>query len=229
MACLPKNFFAGRLDTENSGAEINPVEIKRENLVLGVTRLQIDRQHRFLDFALESAAGREEQILGELLGEGRTALHHMPRHHVGDAGARHADGIKTEMIAEAAVFNRDEGVGDIVRQVFGLDHLALCQAAAGDLIAVIVQDGDVACWPGGKQIFDIGQFGEKMRIENRPENRPPDQQQAEDKRPGGFAFAWRRRVIIVAIAPRLRVCRMTFSRADAWPCPLYRTARVNGG
>ena len=74
--------------------------------------------------------GVEEQILGKLLGEGRTALHHMPGHHVGKAGPRHADGIKPEMIAEAAVLDGDKGVGHIGGQVCDLDHLRPASARA---------------------------------------------------------------------------------------------------
>ena len=79
---LAEEFLRRRLDAENAGAEIDAVEIEREDLVLGVARLQIEREHRFLHLALEGAAGIEEQILGQLLGQGRAALHHMARHHV---------------------------------------------------------------------------------------------------------------------------------------------------
>ena len=199
IGMLAEEFFAGCFDAENPGAEINTVEIEGEDLILGITRLQIHRQHRFLRLAVEGTAGREEQVLGQLLRQGRAALHHMSRRHVGNAGADHADGIKTEMFAEAAILNGDKGVGDIGGKIRDLDHLALGQSAPCNQPSVIVQDGDVACRPGGQKIFDVRQVGKKIRIEDRAENRAPGEQHHQHKRPGGLAL-WRRlrRIIVVA-------------------------------
>ena len=90
-----------------------------------------------------------------------------------NAGARQADGIDAEMGAEAAVLDGDEGVGDIVGQVFDLDHRALRQAAPRDQAAAIVQDGDVLRRAGDHQIAHIGQAGKEMRKEHaRRRSRP---------------------------------------------------------
>ena len=175
--------------------------------------------------------GVEEQIFGKLLGEGRAALHHMARHHVGDSGPRHADGIEPEMFAKAAVLDGDEGVGNIGGQVLDLDHLALGQAAPRDQAAAIVQDGDIARRPRGEKIFDIRQVGKKMRIEDRAENRAPGQQHDQHKGPGRFGFAaaaGARRLRRGARGRAARRLAAFVGRAGALPCPFYRTQRVNG-
>src|SRR6185503_12623512 len=120
------------LDAERAGAEINAVEIKREDLVLRVARLQIERECRFLCLALEGALGIEEKVLCKLLGQRRTALHDMSSRHVLDGCTSHADGIDTHMIAETPVLDRYEGVGHIMRHLLHGDHRTLRQAAARD-------------------------------------------------------------------------------------------------
>ena len=57
------------LDAEDAGAEIDAIEIEREDLVLGIARLEIKREHRFLELAVEGAAGAQKKILGKLLSQ----------------------------------------------------------------------------------------------------------------------------------------------------------------
>ena len=136
---LAEEALRRRLDAEHAGAEIDAVEIEREDLVLRVARLQIEREHRLLRLALEGAAGIEEQVLGELLGQGRAALDDVAGRHVLDRGAPQSDGIEAQMIAEAAVLDGDEGVGHVVRQRVHVDHGALRQPAARDQTALVVE------------------------------------------------------------------------------------------
>ncbi len=71
---LGKEAFRRGPEPINTGAEIEAVQIQRQDLVLAVASLQIDREDRLLHLAAEGAVGLEEQILGELLGERRSAL-----------------------------------------------------------------------------------------------------------------------------------------------------------
>ena len=114
-----------RVDSIDTGAEINAVEIESEDLVLGVTRLQIQREHRFLNLAFERAVGIQKQILRQLLRQGRSALAHMSGDHVFERGATETDGIKTEVGAKATVLDGNEGVGHEVRQLRNIDARAL--------------------------------------------------------------------------------------------------------
>ena len=94
---LAEEFLRRRLDAEHAGAEIDAVQVQSEDLVLAVAPLQIQRQHGLLHFAVEGAARAEEQVLGQLLGDGGTALHDMAAHHVLQRRARQSDGIDTQM------------------------------------------------------------------------------------------------------------------------------------
>src|SRR5262252_9247614 len=66
-----------RIDAEGAAAEIGAVEIEFENLVLRQPYLEPQREERFLDFALDGALVRQEQVLGQLLADGGTALHQL--------------------------------------------------------------------------------------------------------------------------------------------------------
>ena len=57
-----------RLHAGRARAEIDPVQIHLQDLVLGELRLQPERQHRFLDLALDRLVGCQKDVLGELLG-----------------------------------------------------------------------------------------------------------------------------------------------------------------
>jgi hypothetical protein len=57
--------LCGGFNAIGAGAEIDPVEVKFENLVLGVFALQPDREFRFLQLALDGALLGQEQVLGE--------------------------------------------------------------------------------------------------------------------------------------------------------------------
>ena len=76
------------LDPMRSGAEIDPVQVNREDLVLAEPVFQPQCQQQLLDLALQGALGGEEQVLGDLLGDGAAPLHDAPGAGVGHGGAR---------------------------------------------------------------------------------------------------------------------------------------------
>ena len=101
VGAMAEEGAAGGIDAIGAAAEINPVEIELEDLVLGEFALKRERQHRFPDLAAEGAAVGQEDVAGELLGDGRSALApaaglepHLER-------ARDADRVDAEMAAEA--------------------------------------------------------------------------------------------------------------------------------
>ena len=65
------------IDAIGAGAEIDPVEIDFEDLVLGEAVLEPQRQQGFADLAAEAPFRRQEQVLGELLGDRAAALDDM--------------------------------------------------------------------------------------------------------------------------------------------------------
>ena len=61
-------------DAVGAEAEIDLVEIELEDLLLGIGALDLEREQRFLDLALERDLVGQKEVLGDLLGDGRGAL-----------------------------------------------------------------------------------------------------------------------------------------------------------
>ncbi len=96
-----------RVDAIGPGAEIDPVEVDFEELVLGEAVLEPQRQQRFADLAGDVPLRRQEHDLGELLGDRAAALDDLPGAQIDQRGARQPKGIDAEMAVEAAVLGRD--------------------------------------------------------------------------------------------------------------------------
>ncbi len=84
---LAKIALRRRLDPVGARAEIDPVEIEFEDLGLGELVLEPYRQHHFLELAHHVALGRQKQVLGKLLRDGRAALRDAAMQHVRQHGA----------------------------------------------------------------------------------------------------------------------------------------------
>ena len=228
---LAEEFLRCRFQAIQAGAEIDLVEIQAQDLILGVAGLQIDGERRFLKFSLIGAAGREEQILGQLLRQGRAALHHAARRHVAHGGARQAEGIDAEMAAEAAILDGDEGVHDIVGQVGNRHGLALGQTAPRDQAAMIVEQGDILRRGGRHQIAHIGQAGNEMREDHRAEDQAPDREHDDDIGPAALAAGNRLRRGRIVIERRGRAAtagrfaRRLSSGFFGWRLPHRRNVR----
>ena len=108
----------GRGDAIGAEAEIDFVEIEFEDFLLRIGALDAQRQQRFLDLALERHLIVQQEVLGDLLGDGRGALRPPPAAVVLDiehAGANDAVNVDARMVIEILVLRRHEGVGDELR------------------------------------------------------------------------------------------------------------------
>ena len=117
---LPRRFsevaLCGAFHAVGAGAEIDTVEIKLKDLRLGEFVLEPEREHHFLRLARDRALLRQEQILGELLGDGRSALRGAATQDVGDHGAQDSQRVDAVMGIEAAILDGDERLGHVIRQ-----------------------------------------------------------------------------------------------------------------
>ena len=104
--------------------------------------LQPEREYHFLQLALQGAVGRQEQVLGQLLGERRAALHDAPRTVVGVHRPQQTYRVDTIVAAEAPVLDGDEGIGHIVGQVGDAHLVAVEGALLGQHRTVIGKDHD---------------------------------------------------------------------------------------
>ena len=104
-----------RGDPVGAEAEIDFVEIELEDFFLRVGALDAQRQERFLDLALERHLVGQQEVLGDLLRDGRGALRPAAGAVILDveqAGAADAVNVDAGMLVEVLVFGGDEGVGD---------------------------------------------------------------------------------------------------------------------
>ncbi|MNQ68085.1 hypothetical protein D3C85_826290 [compost metagenome] len=176
VRALVEIALRGRLDAIGAGAEIDPVQIEGEDFLLGELHLQPDGQHQLLNLALQILVRRQEQVLGQLLGDGRAALHHAPGLEVQGHGPAHADGIETGMVIEAPVLDGDEGGGDIVGQGVQIDRRRHLGAAHRDQGAGAVQIGDRGLALDVVQGRGVGQVAREDGEEDDREDQAPDGQ-----------------------------------------------------
>jgi hypothetical protein len=130
------------LDAIGAGPEIDAVQIQFQDLALGIFALQPQRELGLLQLARQRALLGQEEVLGELLGQGRAALRHAAMQDVGDECAGDADRIDAPVLVEAAVLDGDEGLGQIGRQILQRDIGAGHLAALGQHGAVDTDDVD---------------------------------------------------------------------------------------
>ncbi len=129
----------GGLDAIGVRTKIDAVQIHREDLVLGVFLLQPDGEQRFLDLAFQCLLRREEQVLGQLLRQGRAALNRAAMQKIGDHSAPEAQRIDAEMGVETPILDGDHRLRDIGRHVLERQSLAARRASIGQNRSI---DGD---------------------------------------------------------------------------------------
>lgn len=166
----------GRFDAIGPAAEIDAVQIQGEDLFLGEFQLQPDGQHQFLHLAAHILIRRQEQVLGQLLGQGRAALHHPLGPHIGDQGPSHADGVEAGVIIKPLVLDGDEGGGHIVGQGGQVGRRCHLGAARGDQRPGAIQIGDRGLAIDFIQAGGVGQVACEDGEEHNQEDHAPDRQ-----------------------------------------------------
>jgi hypothetical protein len=92
-----------RLHAIGAAAEIRPVEIHLQDLVLAQPGLDPHGKKRLVDLAAHAALRRQEQILGQLLGDRRATLHDPVGAGILHRRARRALDVDAEMSVEARI------------------------------------------------------------------------------------------------------------------------------
>jgi hypothetical protein len=120
--------------------EVDLVEVHLENAVLGVAPLELEGEHRLLQLSLQALVGRQEQQLGELLGDRAAALDHPAAAVVLDRRARDADRVDAPVVVEALVFCGNDGVAKRLRNVGQGHEDATLDVQLGDELVVVIVD-----------------------------------------------------------------------------------------
>ncbi len=100
-------------DTVGADAEIDLVQIELEDLVLGESLFEADRDQRLFQLAVERDVGGKQEVLGDLLrdrgGADEAAVLH-DVHDIVEDGADDAHRIDAAMAVEILVLGREEGI-----------------------------------------------------------------------------------------------------------------------
>src|SRR3954464_61471 len=98
----------------------NEVAVHREDLRFRVIALDLDREHRFLNFAPETFLRFEEEVLAELLRKSAAAFGCAAFHQISEPCARDPEDIDAPVLFEILIFDRDDGIADSWRNILRL-------------------------------------------------------------------------------------------------------------
>jgi hypothetical protein len=138
-------------------AEVNLVQVHLEDAVLGVAALELDGEHRLPELAVEAPVRREEEDLGQLLGDGAAAFHDAPATEVlvdrpGDAHRVHA-----EVGVETCILCCNNGLLERRRHLAERHEDASLDVELGDRLIVLVVDLRADAGLEALQLGDGGQ------------------------------------------------------------------------
>ena len=114
-------------------AEEDLVGVEGEDLRLRESALDLDGEQGLLNFALEGAVGRQEEITGQLHGQRRGALYAAAGFDVAIGSSHNAPDVDAPVPVEIFVLDGDQGIAQDLRVVVvGSDHAALQREGAND-------------------------------------------------------------------------------------------------
>jgi hypothetical protein len=126
---------------------VDLVEVELEEPVLGVPLLQLERQQGLLDLAGEAPVRREEEHLGELLGDRAPALNDAAVAEVRVGSAEDASDVDPEVRVETRVLHRDDRVTQGRRDLLERHEDPLLRLELGEELVVVRVDAtaDTGC------------------------------------------------------------------------------------
>ena len=133
---LAEVFLGGLLDANGAGTVVDAIEVELEDVLLGELGLEPDGEHHLLELALYGPLRLQEQVLGQLLGQGGPAFDDVPGAIVRDGGASEADRIDAEVAVEATVLDGDHRLRHVDRKLVQPHLVAEERAAFGQHLAV---------------------------------------------------------------------------------------------
>ena len=122
FASIAKYELRRRLDAVRALPEVHGVEVLREDLVLGELVLELPRQQRLVDLALERLVVAHVELLHELLGDRGPTFDDRAGRDVRVRGADDRAEVDAVVVVEALVLDRDHGVADGLRHLRPGEH-----------------------------------------------------------------------------------------------------------
>ena len=126
------------LDPVRALPEVHRVQVLREDLVLRVALLELERELRFVDLAPEGLLVAYDRVLDVLLGDGGAALDDAAGRDVREGRSDHGLHVDAAVLVEALVLHGDDRVADVLRDLRERnDHTVLPSVERGDQRAVV--------------------------------------------------------------------------------------------
>src|SRR5262249_34211235 len=124
----------GGLGAEHAYAPFDRIQIDLEDALLVEPELEHPRDHELLTLAQVVLLRGQEQILGQLLRDGRTATHDMAALLVALPGVEHRIEFVARMVDEIGILAGDHRALEVARDIV-IAHPATIQRAAPDIEA----------------------------------------------------------------------------------------------
>ena len=93
--------------------EIYLVKIHFENFLLCELPFNLQSENRLKNFPHNRPGAGGKQTFRELLGDGRSSLHNLPRQNILNKGAKYCQGINADMMIKIPVLCGDEGIDQV--------------------------------------------------------------------------------------------------------------------
>jgi len=122
-------------------AEVDPVEVEAEDLLLREGTLQPDGEDGLADLPLHGLRVAQERVARELLADGARSLPDVPGRHIGEERARHARQVDAPVLEEAPVLRREHGLPDNLGDLGQRErHPVLDEELPGQLPIPVVEE-----------------------------------------------------------------------------------------
>src|ERR1700685_4151142 len=159
LGWLTEVVFRSSLEPVHSMAEKNLIGIKSEDLFLGKTALDLNRQQGFLDLAMKGSIGRKKEVARKLHSESRCALDSAAGFNVPVRRPSNPPDIDAPVTIEILVLNRNQGVAQHLRIiVVRRNHSPLQRKRTDDAALPVVKLGD-GTGTVVFQLLDLGKIG----------------------------------------------------------------------
>ena len=130
----------GALEAVGALTQIDLVHVDLEDLVLRKRFFDLEGHRDLVELAGVGALGREEEVAGNLLRDGRAALAAAAGQHVGECGADDAGDLDAGVFVEAVVLGGENGVLDVVGHFGEAHEVAALLPELADELAVGAPD-----------------------------------------------------------------------------------------
>ena len=175
IRAMAEEFPRCRVDPVGAPAEIDPVEVKLDDLVFGEFALEGEGEDAFLDLTHEIAVAGQEDVAGELLRDGRGGADPAALHDCSANRPSDADRVDPDMAPETAILGRDQRCPHFGRDAVIGQPLSETRSDRHQHLAISRSNPDHLAEVGA-----LGQFAVARQIGRRDRHRHDQRKNRQD-------------------------------------------------